>query len=76
MLAGHDGSLTYTVDNLGNVNPSSRTVRDPARNGSTVALTIDQNLQFIAQRYLDQAVVSSGRARTPRWRSSTRTPGR
>jgi len=60
VLAGHDGSLTYTVDNLGNVNPSSRSVRDPARNGSKVTLTIDQNLQFVAQRYLDQAVISSG----------------
>ena len=29
-LAGKDGSLTYAVDNLGNVNPASRTVRDAA----------------------------------------------
>ena len=36
LLAGKDGSITYSVDNLGNVNPSSRTVTDPARNGGTV----------------------------------------
>jgi cell division protein FtsI (penicillin-binding protein 3) len=58
-LAGTDGSLTYVVDNLGNVNPSSRTVRDAPRNGSTVRLTIDQNLQYVAQRYLDAAVPES-----------------
>src|SRR4051794_8392756 len=45
VLAGHDGAMTYTVDNVGNVNPSSRTTTAPARNGATVRLTIDQNLQ-------------------------------
>jgi cell division protein FtsI (penicillin-binding protein 3) len=59
-LAGKDGSLTYTVDNLGNINPSSRTVRDAPRNGDTVALTIDQNLQYVTQQYLDRAVPQSG----------------
>jgi len=60
MLAGTDGSLTYAVDNLGNVNPSSRTVRNAPRDGGTVKLTIDQNLQYIAQRYLGAAVTASG----------------
>ncbi len=60
LLSGKDGSMTYTVDNLGNVNPSSRTVRDAARNGAQITLTIDQNLQFIAQQYLDEAVRASG----------------
>jgi cell division protein FtsI (penicillin-binding protein 3) len=60
ILAGHDGSMTYSVDNLGNANPSSRTVTDPARNGGTIALTIDQNLQFVAQQYLDVVVPESG----------------
>jgi cell division protein FtsI (penicillin-binding protein 3) len=59
-LAGKDGSLTYAVDNLGNVNPSSRTVRDAPKNGGTIALTIDQNLQYIVQQYLDAAVPQSG----------------
>jgi cell division protein FtsI (penicillin-binding protein 3) len=60
VLAGHDGTMTYSVDNLGNINPSSRTTSDPARNGATVKLTIDQNLQYVAQQYLDKAVPESG----------------
>ena len=60
VLAGHDGTMTYSVDNLGNVNPASATTTDPAQNGSTVRLTIDQNLQYTAQRYLDSAVPASG----------------
>jgi cell division protein FtsI (penicillin-binding protein 3) len=60
VLAGKDGSLTYAVDNVGNVNPSARTVRDSAQNGGTVRLTIDQSLQYMAQQYLDQAVARSG----------------
>ncbi|MGH8960309.1 MAG: peptidoglycan D,D-transpeptidase FtsI family protein [Jatrophihabitantaceae bacterium] len=59
VLAGHNGSITYSVDNLGNINPSSRTVKDPARNGGTITLTIDQSLQFVAQQYLDKAVPES-----------------
>ena len=60
VLAGTDGSLTYAVDNLGNVNPSSRTVRNAPHDGGTVKLTIDQNLQYIVQHYLDAAVPVSG----------------
>src|SRR5581483_37100 len=51
---------TYTQDNVGNVNPSSRTTTVPAQNGATIRLTIDQNLQFMAQRFLNQAVPRSG----------------
>jgi cell division protein FtsI (penicillin-binding protein 3) len=60
VLAGKDGSLTYSVDNVGNVNPSSRTTTQPAKNGATIRLTIDQNLQFMAQQYLDKSVPESG----------------
>jgi cell division protein FtsI (penicillin-binding protein 3) len=60
VLAGQDGSLTYSVDNSGNINPSSRTVSVPARNGGTIKLTVDQSLQFTAQQYLDEAVRQSG----------------
>jgi cell division protein FtsI (penicillin-binding protein 3) len=60
LLAGKNGSITYSVDNLGNVNPSSRTVTDPARNGGTVRLTIDQELQFTVQADLDAAVKRYG----------------
>ena len=60
VLAGKDGSETYTVDNQGNMNPASETVTDAAQNGATVALTIDQQLQYTAQQLLDDAVKSSG----------------
>jgi cell division protein FtsI (penicillin-binding protein 3) len=60
VLAGKDGTLTYAVDNVGNVNPSARTVRKNAQNGGTVQLTIDQSLQFMAQQALDQGVAQSG----------------
>ena len=60
VLAGKDGTLTYAVDNVGNVNPSARTVRKNAQDGGTVRLTIDQPLQFMAQQYLDQGVAQSG----------------
>ncbi|HEX9232408.1 MAG TPA: penicillin-binding protein 2 [Jatrophihabitantaceae bacterium] len=60
VLAGHDGSLTYAVDGQGNANPSGPNVRENAVNGGTVALTIDQDLQFTVQKYLDSAVAASG----------------
>jgi cell division protein FtsI (penicillin-binding protein 3) len=60
VLAGEDGSITYSVDNQGNINPAGRTITDPARNGGTVRLTIDQALQFTTQQYLDTAVRESG----------------
>lgn len=59
LLAGRDGSMTYSVDNRGNVNPSSSTTTRAARNGATVRLTLDQSLQYVAQRYLDKAVPES-----------------
>jgi cell division protein FtsI (penicillin-binding protein 3) len=60
LLAGHNGHESFSVDLNGSVNPSSRTITDPARNGGTVRLTIDQALQFTTQQYLDQAVQKSG----------------
>jgi len=59
-LAGHDGRITYSVDNVGNVNPASATQTVPARNGDTIRLTIDQSLQFMTQRFLNAAVPASG----------------
>lgn len=59
VLAGHDGSLTYAVDGQGNVNPSGPNDRKNAVNGGTVRLTIDQDLQFTVQKYLDAAVAES-----------------
>ncbi|WP_375485188.1 peptidoglycan D,D-transpeptidase FtsI family protein [uncultured Jatrophihabitans sp.] len=55
-LAGKNGSMRFAVDSSGGTNPSSRADTVPAVNGSNIKLTIDQNLQFVAQQYLDQAV--------------------
>jgi cell division protein FtsI (penicillin-binding protein 3) len=60
VLAGKDGNLSYTIDNMGNINPSSRTIVNPARNGGTVRLTLDESLQYTTQQYLDRAVRESG----------------
>jgi cell division protein FtsI (penicillin-binding protein 3) len=60
LLRGRDGSLTYAVDNSGNVNPSGPNDRQPAVNGGTVRLTLDQDLQYVVQRELDLAVQQSG----------------
>jgi cell division protein FtsI (penicillin-binding protein 3) len=60
VLAGKNGYLTYATDNQGIINPAGNDQRHPAQDGGTVALTIDQNLQYVAQQYLAQAVRSSG----------------
>ncbi|GAB2461800.1 peptidoglycan D,D-transpeptidase FtsI family protein [Jatrophihabitans fulvus] len=60
VLAGKNGSQTYSVDNVGGVNPSSRAITTPPQNGSTVALTIDQDLQYTSQQLLDTDVKQSG----------------
>jgi cell division protein FtsI (penicillin-binding protein 3) len=60
LLAGQDGRFTYAVDGTGNINPAGPTVRKNAVNGGTVRLTIDQDLQYTVQQYLDAAVSSSG----------------
>lgn len=59
VLAGHNGSLTYTRDVNGNINPSGATQRVSPVNGGTVELTIDQSLQYMVQQELNSAVASS-----------------
>lgn len=59
-LAGVNGNVTFSVDNVGDPNPAGPTHTVPAQNGDTIRLTIDQSLQFTAQHYLDQAVAASG----------------
>jgi cell division protein FtsI (penicillin-binding protein 3) len=60
ILAGKDGTETYAVDGAGNANPSGPDKTVPAQNGGTVALTLDEDLQYTVQHYLDSAVNSSG----------------
>ena len=56
MLKGRNGTYTYDRTATGGMNPAGTTRRTPAVNGSTVHLTISQDLQFVVQRDLDAAV--------------------
>ena len=55
-LQGTNGTYTYDLTAAGGINPVGTTRRTPAHNGSTVRLTISQDLQFVVQRDLDAAV--------------------
>lgn len=58
ILRGHDGEATYQVVG-GQILPlANSTVVEP-RQGTGVRLTIDQDMQFLAQRRLAEAVTSS-----------------
>jgi cell division protein FtsI (penicillin-binding protein 3) len=59
LLRGTDGSVSYQKDSVGNVNPAGPIKRKAAVDGGTVRLTLDEDLQFMVQRYLDQAVQQS-----------------
>jgi cell division protein FtsI (penicillin-binding protein 3) len=60
ILAGTNGSYSYTSDVNGNVNPDGASKRTPPVNGGTVKLTLDQSLQYTVQQDLAAAVASSG----------------
>jgi len=59
LLHGTDGSVSYQKDALGNVNPAGPIKRKAALDGGTVRLTVDEDLQYEVQAYLDQAVAQS-----------------
>ena len=59
VLAGRDGTLTYAVDGRGRVNPNGPNVTRTAVDGGSVRLTLDQDLQYTVQGYLDAAVAQS-----------------
>ena len=56
LLKGADGSVSYQKDSVGNVNPAGPIKRKAAIDGGTVRLTIDQDLQFMTQKYLEDTV--------------------
>ncbi len=60
LLRGVDGSINYEIDANGNVNPSGVIKRKNAVDGGTVKLTIDEDLQYTVQNYLDKAIAQSG----------------
>ena len=59
MLSGKDGSATYEVGG-GNRIPLGDNSTVPARSGQDVALTIDRDVQWYAQRVVRSAVQGSG----------------
>jgi len=59
-LAGTDGSLTYDRGSDGVVIPGSYRNRHDAVDGSTVELTIDDDIQFYVQQQVQQAKDLSG----------------
>ncbi len=59
-LAGTDGSVTYDRGSDGVVIPGSYRNRHDAVNGSTVALTLDDDIQFFVQQQVQQAKDLSG----------------
>jgi cell division protein FtsI (penicillin-binding protein 3) len=59
LLRGTDGSVRYEKDSVGNVNPAGPIKRKNAQDGGSVRLTLDQDLQFTVQKYLDAAVRQS-----------------
>lgn len=63
MLAGTDGSVTYDRGSDGVVIPGSYRNRHKAVHGSTIQLTLDDDIQFYVQQQVQQAKNVSG-ART------------
>ena len=60
VLSGTDGSVTYDRGSDGVVIPGSYRNRHRAVNGSTVQLTIDDDIQFYVQQQVQQAKNLSG----------------
>jgi cell division protein FtsI (penicillin-binding protein 3) len=59
-LSGTDGSLTYDRGSDGVVIPGSYRNRHDAVNGSTIQLTLDDDIQFYVQQQVQQAKNLSG----------------
>jgi cell division protein FtsI (penicillin-binding protein 3) len=60
VLAGTDGSITYDRGSDGVVIPGSYRNQHRAANGSTVQLTLDDDIQFYVQQQVQQAKNLSG----------------
>lgn len=60
VLAGSDGSITYDRGSDGVVIPGSYRNQHEAVNGSTVQLTLDDDIQFYVQQQVQQAKDVSG----------------
>jgi cell division protein FtsI (penicillin-binding protein 3) len=56
LLTGHSGQMLLEQDPSGRPIPQGQRSTEPARPGSDLVLTIDQNIQYIAERSLAAAV--------------------
>ena len=59
VLTGIPGRITTLKDSLAQAIPDENESYIPAQNGSDIVLTIDYNLQSIAEKYLEQAVIEN-----------------
>jgi cell division protein FtsI (penicillin-binding protein 3) len=59
VLAGRPGTLTEEIDPGGRVIPGGERREQPAQQGQDVRLTIDRDLQYVAQTTLDEQVRNS-----------------
>lgn len=59
-LAGIDGWITYERGFAGPAIPTAQTSGEPPVPGAPVALTLDRDIQYVAQRVISDAVSQSG----------------
>jgi cell division protein FtsI (penicillin-binding protein 3) len=60
VLAGKDGSYTYAQNGGGQIIPTAHDVLTPASGGKDVRLTIDRDIQWVAQQAITAKVKESG----------------
>ncbi len=59
LLSGKDGSRTLQVDSQGMAIPGTISALTPAVDGTSITLTLDQDLQYSTQQYLDAQVIKA-----------------
>ena len=63
VLTGTSGKIVTSTDSISREIPNQQQTYIPAQNGSDLTLTIDLNIQTIAEKYLKQAVIENSCAR-------------
>ena len=59
VLSGTSGKITSITDAVSELIPDKNEAYVPAENGSNITLTIDANIQSIAEKYLKQACIEN-----------------
>lgn len=59
LLSGTAGTVVTSLDSINGEIPNSEQTYIAAKNGSDITLTIDVNIQSIADKYLEQAVIDN-----------------